>query len=349
MEFFLFMLSPLILSAGLLFKNKRLGFLWCGLVFFLFSAFYLYDYFGRAYPSLAETDFSLLEPNISPAFLYITKLMAMIIPNWRAATVIWAALCTAPMMLYIYKYCYYAVPSAITLAVSGLWLINFTDPRLFMGIVIAAFAFRYAAEARFVRFAALILLAACFRFDLILLIPLYPIFITKPTLFHIPIGTSLAILLNFVDLTPVFSFVNGYETQRYEGSLFYPVTIAVVCLLTAVFAKIIMRRSEYNRSMITLMAAAAVLAIGSIYNERLLVLGIACFFPAALTLVPEIISAAKSIVALTFREKKKPVLIALAVILAVGSGIYWLFAVNRSETGFEYNSWIGAEGMYYEY
>lgn len=346
MEMNLFMLSPLILGAGLLFKNKKPGFMWCGFIFFLFSAFYIYDYFGRAYPTLAETDFSQLEPNISPAFLYITKLMAMIIPDYRAATAVWAALCTAAVMLYIYKYCYYAVPSAVTLAVSGLWLISFTDPRLFMGIIIAAFAFRYAAEARFVRFTAFILLAACFRFDLILLIPLYPIFITKPTLFHIPIGAALAVLLNFVDLTPVFSFVNGYEIQRYEGSLFYPVTIAVVCVLTAVFAKIIMRRSEYNRSMITVMGAAAVLGIGSIYNERLLVLGAACFLPAALTLVPEIISAAKSIAALTFREKKKPVLIALAVILAVGSGIYWLVAVYRSPVN--YSSWIGAE-IVYEY
>lgn len=343
----IFMLSPLILCAGLLFKNKRLGFLWCGLVFFLFSTFYIYDYFGGAYPTLAETDFSQLEPNVAPGFLYLTKLMAMIIPDYRAATAVWAALCTLLLMLYIHKYCYYTVPSAITFAVSGLWLMSFTDLRLFMAILIDAFAFRYAAEARFIRFAAFIMLAACFRFDIILLIPLYPIFITKPTLFHIPIGAALAVLLNFVDLTPVFSFVNGYETQRYEGFLFYPVTIAVVCVLTAVFAKIIMRRSEYNRSMITLMAAAAVLGIGSIYNERLLVLGTACFFPAALTLVPEIISAAKSIAALTFREKKKPVLIALAVILAVGSGIYWLIAVYRSPVS--YSSWIVGAEIVYEY
>ena len=342
MDMLLFTLSPIILSAGLLFKNKRLGFLWCGLVFFLFSTFYIYDYFGGAYPTLAETDFSQLEPNVAPGFLYLTKLMAMIIPDYRVATAVWAALCTLLLMLYIHKYCYYSVPSAITFAVSGLWLISFTDPRLFMAVLIAAFAFRYAAEARFIRFASFILLAACFRFDIILLIPLYPIFITKPTLYHIPLGIVLAVGLNFVDLTPVFSFVNGYPLNHLEGELFFPVVITVVCVLAAVFSKIIIRRSEYNRSMITVMAVSAVLGIGSIYNGRLIILAAACFFPAALTLVPEIIATIKSIAVLTFREKKEPVLIALAVILAVGSGIYWLVVLNRPEIDFTYSSWIGA-------
>lgn len=333
--------SPLLLCGGLLIKNKSLCCFYCGAVFFLLSAFHFYYYFGTTYQWLPSYDMTLDGAIASPGFFYLTKLCSMIFPDYRIATVIWALIISSGLMLYIHKYCYYPAPAAVAAAASGLWLINYINPQLFSGILIAAFAFRYASERRFVRFAAIMLLASCFAAEMLLLIPLYIIFITKPSLFHIPVAAVLAGGLLFFDLSPVFTFATGIESERTGADLFYPVIIVIVCVLGAVTAKITSRRGDYNQTMITVLAASAVLALGSAADARLLPLAAACFFPAALTLVPEIIAVIKSIITLTFREKKRPVLIAFGVIIGLLAAACYSVILFRPETGWIYETWIG--------
>lgn len=337
----IFFASPLLLCGGLFIKNKNLCSLYCGTLFFLLSALYFSDAFYGI--SDISTDMTAYSGMLSPAYIYGSQLIGMFSSDYRVLTVVWSLLSTLVLMLYIYKYCYYTAPSAITAAASGLWFLYFTDFTFFFGIIIAAFAFRYASEKRFVRFLAVMLLAACFDLRLLLLIPLYVIFITKPTLYHIPAAAALGGLLLIVDFSPVFGAVFGYPAERNGAGIFMPAAIIAVCIIAALMAKILMRRSSYNASMITVMAVSAVLAVGAIADERFLVLALACFYPAALTLVPEIIAAFKSILTLTFREKKRPALIVGGSILVLGFAVYYFFLCQKE--GFTYTVWLFNEAV----
>lgn len=337
----IFLALPLLLCGGFFIRNKAPSCLYCFGLFFLVSGFFMYDYFSATYTELPAYGFGLEGTALSPAFFYCTKLLSVLVPDYRAATLIWSAVISGGLTLYIYKYCYYPVPSAITAAVTGIWLVNFINPPLFAGMLIAAFAFRYASERRFVRFLAVILLAASFDLRLLIVIPLYIFFITKPTLYHI-IGAALsAAALLFFDLSPVFGFFPGFSEERIGSELFFPVTVSAVCVAAALCAKIIMRRGSYNCSMITVLAASAVLGLGAVSDARLMLPAFVCFFPAALTLMPEIIAVAKSIVTLTFREKKKPFLIAGAAILLLGAAAYYGAVLNSAEYMFDISTWMG--------
>ena len=335
-----FLALPLLLCGGLFIKKKAPACLCCFGLFFLVSGFFSFDYFAGTYTELSSYAFELEGTALSPAFFYCTRLMAVLVPDYRAATLIWSALISGGLTLYIYKYCYYPVLSAVTATVTGLWAINFINPSFFTGLLIAAFAFRYASERRFVRFSAVMLLAAAFDLRLLIVIPLYLIFITKPTLYHI-IGAALsAAALLFFDLSAVFGFFPGFSAERTGGELFFPVTISAMCIIAALCAKIIMRRGSYNSSMIPVLAVSAVLGLGAVSDARLLLPAVVCFFPAALTLVPEIIAVAKSIISLTFREKKKPFIIAEAVILALGAAVYYGAVLNSADIMSDIGTWV---------
>ncbi len=340
----LFIASPLLLSCGLLIKKKTPALLYCFAVIFILGALFRYDYFFGTYPWVMGYEMDLEGAIVNPAFYYITKLMSMIIPDYRLATILWSFASAAGLMLYIHKYSGRPVLAALTAFVSGLWLINFKDPCLFTAILITAFSFRYAGEKRFVRFLALILLASCFKLEFLLLIPLYLIFFTKPTLYHIIVFAAAAGLLMFFDISPAFSFVGSPVTARTGAALFYPVTITVTAVITAAMAKITLRRNPYNSVMITVMGTAAALGLGSIADGRLLPLAIACFFPAAVSLVPETIGAFRSIIALTFRERKKPFIIGGGIVLAVLAAVYYAVVIINSGMGFE--TWIGMRNIF---
>ncbi len=342
----LFLAAPLLLGCGLLIKRKSMAQLYCFSVLFILAALFRYDYFFGSYEWLTGYEMDLPGAVVNPGFYYITKLLSMIIPDYRIATVVWSLTITAVMTLYIHKYSSSPVLASITAVILGLWFINFKDPCLFMAILIAAFSFRYAGEKRFVRFLALILLSSCFKLEFLLLIPLYLILFTKPTLFHIPIFAVMAGLFLFLDISPVFAFIGSPVTERVGAELFYPVTVTVIAVITAVAAKITLQRSPHNSTMLTAMGVAAALGLGAVSDGRLLPLAVACFFPAAITLVPETILAAKSLIALTFKEKKKAFLIAGGVILSVSAVVYYLVIVFRPETAMGFETWIGMRNIY---
>lgn len=328
----LFFLLPLFLCGGLFIKKKSLCTLYCWAIFFLSSAFFYSTAFYAV--TTYNTDMSADSWMLSPAYIYGSKLLMIIFGDYRAVTVFFAFLASSAVMLYIYKYCYYTAPSAIAAAVSGLWLMYFTDFTLFMGITIAAFAFRYASEKRFIRFLSVILLASCFDLRFLVLIPVYLLFFAEPSVYYIPAVLVLGGLLLFFDISPVFGILLGFSPEREGGSFFFPVTIAVVFVAAVLMTKILKRRGDYNSSMITLTGISAVFALGSVGDSRLFLPALACFYPSVLTLGPEIISVLKSLIALTFREKKRSVLIAAALILGTGLTVFYVFVFKDADISF---------------
>ncbi len=333
----LFLVSPLILGGGLFIKNKKLCCFYCGVIFFLFSALYSYDFFFGAYTELGS-DMSEYRGMLSPALVYGGQLLSMITPDSIVASVLWGLVSASGLMLYIYKYCYYTAPSAVTAAVIGLWLVCFVNPAFFMGIIISAFGYRYASERRFTRYIAIMLFAACFDLRIIALIPFYLVFITKPTVYHIPAAVIVGGVLMLFDISPVLGIFPGFSAERTETNMFLSVVITAVSALIAITAKIIVRRGDYHGTMVAASAVAGAFALGSFFDGRLLYISSVCFFPVSLVLVPETVMIAKSIIALTFRKKKTPVFIIGGILLCFGVMAYHYFFTKNC--GFEYSSWF---------
>lgn len=316
--------------------------MWCGLIFFLTFAPFEYAFFKDTYSQLVNSELILDGFQNSPAYWYTAKLFTMITPDYRIFSAVWALTAAACLSLYIYKYCFYTASSAIAAAVSGIYIVYFFDPVLFMGMMAAAFAFRYACEKRFVRFCGFMLLAACFKAELILLIPLYFVFITKPTLYHIPAALISAAILFFFDFS--FLFYSGEKTGVSGFTLYLALVIVVRCAVSAAVCKAITRRGEYNSAMVTVSAVSAVFAIASLSDSRFFPLASVCFYSSTTVLLPEIIAFLKALVSLTFKEKKKLLLVCFNIIITVGAVFTYCFILFKSGI-LPADTWLG-EGVY---
>ena len=339
----IYIILPLLLVPGFFMKNKSLCCLWCGIVLFLMSALYFNPSVSGVYNALPSLQVSALSFTGLPyAYLYIAKLFTMIIPDYRVFAVVMSLISTAGLMLYIRKYCYYCSASAVTAVASGFWFMSLYAPAAFLGLVISAFAFRYAFEKRFVRFAAILLLASCFMPEAIILLPLFIIFIVPPTVWHLPVAAGGAFLLLATDITKGFSFFG--ENTKESPDFVMPLVMTVFAVACVFAIKIIARRGSYNLNMITLLLASSVLSVGSLNDSRLINFALICFFPAALTLVPEIISVVKALISLVFKEKKRPLLICSAIVLFAAAAFIYAHILNGNIfTIPTYESWLGME------
>lgn len=339
----IYIILPLLLVPGFFIKNKSLCCLWCGFVLFVMSALYFNSSVANVYNALDVMSIQDLSFTGLPfSFLYIAKFFSMIVPDYRIFTVVFSLISTAGLMLYIKKYCYYPAASAVVAVATGLWFMGLSDPAGFLGLIISAFAMRYAFEKRFVRFGAILLLASCFLPEAIYLIPLYIFFIIQPTVWHLPVAAGAAFLLLVTDITGELTFLG--EDKGAAADLILPLIITVICVCCCFAMKIIARRGSYNLNIIIVLLVASVLSVGALNDSRLMLYALICFFPAALTLVPEIISVAKALISLVFREKKKPVLICSGVVLLVVAALVYGYVLESGVFAIPaYETWLGTE------
>ena len=339
----IYIILPLLLVPGLFMKNKSLSCFWCGLVLFVTSALYFNASISGVYNAISSLSIPALSFTGLPfSYLYIAKFFSMFIPDYRVFTAIMSFLSTAGLMLYIKKYCYYPAASAITAVVTGFWFMNLYDPASFLGLVISAFALRYAFEKRFVRFGAILLLAFCFLPEAILIIPLYIFFIIQPSVWHLPVAAAASSLLLLTDITKDFEFLGKITDKNTDIVL--PLVITLICVFCCFAMKIIARRGSYNLNMIIVLVVATVLAAGAMNDSRLMIYSLICFFPAVLTLAPEIISVVKALISLVFKEKKRPVLICGGIILFILTALLYGYILKSGV--FEiptYETWLTME------
>jgi len=339
----IYIILPLLLIPGFFIKNKSLSCLWCGFVLFVMSALYFNASVSGVYNAVSSLSLPALSFTGLPySYLYIAKFFSMIVPDYRVFTVIMSLLSTAGLMLYIKKYCYYCAASAVTAVVTGFWFMSLYDPAGFLGLVISAFAVRYAFEKRFVRFAAILLLASCFLPEALLIIPLYIFFIIQPSVWHLPVAAGTAFLLLVTDVTNNLEFLG--EPSDKGADIVLPLVITLICVSCCFTMKIIARRGSYNLSMIIVLIASTVLATGAMNDSRLMKYSLICFFPAALTLVPEIISVFKALISLVFKEKKLPVLICGGVVLFALTALLYSYVLKSGVFVIpSYETWLTAE------
>lgn len=343
----IYIFLPLILFPAVFIKNKNLSCLWCGVLLFLVSSLSYNPEINEAFSLVSTMPFYSLNSLEYPSgFTYFTKFFSMFISDFRLFYILLCGINTFGTMLYIKKYCYYPAPSSIVLILTGYWFVAISDPVLYMGIMFGLFAFRYASEKRFVRFAVLILLGTCFMPYLILIVPFYLILMTKTRIIHIILAAALCVLLIYTDVTALFGFIGINDVSGLPYYEYLPWLSLSVCILSLITKKIISRRGLYNETMITAALLSAVLSAGIFTDKRFFIFGFICFFPAGLTLIPEIISVVKAVISLTFKDKKRPFLIVSGVILAaLAVLLYGNILLTNPYGGIPFETWVGMEAI----
>lgn len=283
------------------------------------------------YELLPQYPVSLVNRLSAPiGFLFPAKLLSMLFPSSWAMTAVLSAVFSLGVTIYIYRSCEAPAAAALLASAGGFLLIAVSDPYLFAAVLTAAYAFRYAAERRFLRFAALILLAACFRIDALLFLLLYFILILPPGILLLLGGAaaSAALLLTGVS-DPLFEYMCA-EVPEFARAGFSPAIPAVLgglCLLAALMKRMLPKNREREyETMLTLLFAAAFLSLIGVYDPHFCPLALIAAFPAVLTLGGALLKILDRLIVLTFREKKKPVrIVGAALGLALLGGWYlWI-------------------------
>lgn len=290
------------------------------------------------YELLPQYPVSLMNRLSAPiGFLFPAKLLSMLFPSPTAMTAVLSAVFSLGTAIYIYRSCEAPAVAALLASAGGFLPIAVSDPYLFAAALIAAYAFRYAAERRFLRFAALILLASCFRIDALVFLLIYFILILPP---GIPLllggaAASAALLLTGVS-DPLFEYMCA-EVPEFARAGFSPAIPAVLgglCLLSALTKRMLPknREREYETAL-TLLFAAAFLSLIGVYDPYFCPLALIAAFPAVLTLGGALFKIFDRLIVLTFREKKKPVRIACAAAGLAFLGGWYLWLLFGSGVG----------------
>ncbi|MCM1335005.1 MAG: hypothetical protein NC084_05650 [Bacteroides sp.] len=327
---------PVILALLGLIKKKAPSCFFCGLAIFLFLALTLPEN-----TALGESCDLLLRYPVSMiggigggvGLLLPAKLFLTLFPSLRALTTAIAALLALGTATTLYRSETPAF-SALLAACLGFLPLAAGDPALYAAALTTAIALRFAAERRFLRYAALILVAACFRAEAILFLLLYFLLIPPPGLILFLGGTAATAALLLTDVSdPVFAFLNAeIPSYFWEGfSPAIPATLGGLALLAALMRRMFPknREREYETAL-NLLFAAAFLALIGVYKPEYCVPAMIAAFPSVLLLGGALLKLADRLIALTFKEKKKPVRIvgaALGLIL-LGGFYLWLLAEN---------------------
>lgn len=319
-----YLIFPALAALCGLVKKKTPVCLLCGIMmfFFLAAVFPADSPLIGIYELLPRYPVSLINRLDAPiGFLFPAKLISMLYPSSELLPTVFAACFSLGTMIYIFRSSEAPAVSVLLVSAGGFLLTACGDPCLFTAALIAAYAFRYVGERRFLRFAALILLASCFSPEALLLLLLYFILIPPPCILLLLGGAALSAALLFADAAPfLYGFLYGSaEIPTREGlSPVFAVTLGILSLFAALLKPLLPKnkKREYEAA-INLLFAAAILSLVGIYEPFFTPLMIMTAFAGVPVLGGAAVKTVGRLIALTFREKKKPVRIVCA---AVGAG-----------------------------
>lgn len=260
-------------------------------------------------------------------YSFFEQLITLLFPDKIAVSVVISAVFAVTIAAFLYGHSADSVFSAVLFAVCGFQLYFASEPIAFIVAALCMCALKYASQRDFVRFAALVLLAAAFRPEMWAVVLLYPFFaapVGLPLLFAGIAAGAAVVFINPADFLFQSMSANARIFPTNGASVLVTVglflLLAVVLLTRKMFRK---NARDYSDTMIIALFAAAVLSLMSVSDIRYLPLTVVLALPAVLSLGGELSLMVKRLIALTFREKKRTASIIAAVITtAVLAGWY---------------------------
>ena len=297
---------PLLLAACSALKKKALVCAAAGAVIFLCTFVCL----GSVSPDIAAQYELISEGNASIlpiGFSYPARLLALIFPDNAAIYAVLSAVFAVSVSCYAYRSSPCAPISAVIFAASGFWLYFVHEPVIFCAAALCMPAFKYASQRRFVRYAALLLLAACFCPEALLLIAFYPVLLFPVGLPLLIAGLLAGAALLFINSGDVLFQYMSASAQSFPQNGISPLVPAALFLLF-IFAALTRKMNsnrDHSETMIITLFAAAVMSLLSVSDIRFMPLAAMLGLPSVLSVCGELFPIGKRLAAMTFRENEK--------------------------------------------
>lgn len=296
---------PLLLAACSALKKKALICSAAGAVIF----FCTFVCLGSVSPDIAAQYELILEGSASAlpiGFSYPARLLALIFPDSTAIYAVLSAVFAVSVSRYVYRS---ACPSfsAAIFAASGFWLYFVHEPVIFCAAALCMYAFKYASQRRFSRYAALLLLAACFCPEALLLLAFYPVLLFPVGLPLLIAGLLAGAALLFINPGDVLFQYMSASAQSFPQNGISPL-VPTAFFLLFIFAALTRRMHsdrDYSETMIITLFAAAVVSLPSVSDIRFMPLAAMLGLPSVLSVCGELFPIGKRLAVMTFRENEK--------------------------------------------
>lgn len=296
---------PLLLAACSALKKKALICSAAGAVIF----FCTFACLGSVSPDIAAQYELILEGSASAlpiGFSYPARLLALIFPDSTAIYAVLSAVFAVSVSRYAYRSSCPSFSAAI-FAASGFWLYFVHEPVIFCAAALCMCAFKYASQRRFSRYAALLLLAACFCPEALLLLAFYPVLLFPVGLPLLIAGLLAGAALLFINPGDVLFQYMSASAQSFPQNGISPLVPAAFFLLF-IFAALTRKMHsdrDYSETMIITLFAAAVVSLPSVSDIRFMPLAAMLGLPSVLSVCGELFPIGKRLAVMTFRENEK--------------------------------------------
>lgn len=323
---------PLLLAACSALKKKTLVCPASGVVIFICTFLCL----NSASSDIAAQYELLSEGNASAlpvGFSYPARLLALIFPDGAAICIVISVIFAASVSCYAYRFSQSPSFSAVLFAAGGFWLYFVHEPVIFCAAALCMSAFKYASQRRFVRYAALVLLAVCFCPEALLLLAFYPVLLFPTGLPLLIAGLLAGAALFFINPGDVLFQYMSASAQSFPQNGISPLVPAALFLLFALAA--LTRRmhvgKDYSEIMTITLFAAAVMSLLSVSDIRFMPLAAILGLAPVISLGGELFATGKRLIVLTFPENERTARIVFTAVSALFIAVW--HSITLVQTG----------------
>lgn len=263
-----------------------------------------------ALPRMSKNSFA--ELGIESGFILPASWLAAFFPDYKVMFLVVAAIISAALGVYIYKYSSNPAVSVFMLLVSGLYFNSLNFLRQFLAALVVLYALRYIGEKRLLRFAAYVLFACTIHNSALIMLLFY--FILKIKLTKVVmILYTVAAALTYIFSDKLMSLVASVFYTEYADNpqlanglpLTCSIGFGVVFALTYLIRDMLLLRSKNNSVLINCMFFAFFFELIGSRHAVISRFSIYFLLPAVLLLLPEIFEILKRLTELTFRKRRQ--------------------------------------------
>lgn len=350
------LLAGALILGLLLCRNKKGSMIYCiimGIAMFLVAALRRsvgtdYNNYAHMYMRAMTSDIEeMVFDRTEKGYTMLSKLLADHFSDYQAIFIVCAAFFAVCVAVAAYKYCKRPYLGICFFLSFGLYFntLNFLRQEI-AGFIIFYAIMHCVKKDQFFRFCIFALLASCFHFSALLIIPFY--FIMKIKIKPVTLGIYAAITaLVLIFSWDIMDFITDYIYQGYQPRtsvhmlngitpIYFIVTV-IISVIPFILRKKLVERNPFNDVLISCMFFSLFFEILGLKHSILSRMGIYFSIPAIIVLLPEVFEVIIDICRKAAKQDKKRrtlltgiAVASLAVICTVEYGMMIANGYNRA-------------------
>lgn len=196
-----------------------------------------YDMYANGFYQMSLQDFWTMKyEDWEIGFIFLTKVMTHIIPNYIIYMGVLSVLCILPIGIYIYKYSKMPWVSVLLYFNMFIFFMEMNFVRQAIALVFVVWAWHFFKENRFIPFAVLILIGSLFHQTVLIFFIIYFWVKMKPGVKAL-LAYGYLLLCFYIASGGLFNLITQFFHEEYNQSFFITTGVSFMyCLLPVVIA-----------------------------------------------------------------------------------------------------------------